>query len=91
MMRDELRLTEVSVLRASVVVETLPGMALPVADLIGQLKGMEAIRVEGDHRVIATWNVPGDQNPEPEGFSEVLRAICGEILEVALLDAKDAS
>lgn len=78
-------------LRTNVVVITSPGKARSVADLIGQLKGMELIRVEGDHRVIATWNVPDDQNPEPEGFSEVLRAMSAEILEVAMLDAKEAS
>lgn len=78
-------------LRTNVAVLTLPGKARSVADLIGQLKGMELIRVEGDHRVIATWNVPDDHNPEPEGFSEVLRAMSAEILEVAMLDAIEAS
>ncbi len=74
-------------LRTNVVVVTWPGKARSVADLVGNLKGMELIRVEGDNRVIATWNVPDDHNPEPEGVSEVLRAMSSEILEVALLEA----
>lgn len=78
-------------LRTNLVVETSPGKARRVADLIGQLKGMELIRVEGDNRVLATWNVPDDQNPEPEGFSEVLRSMSAEILEVAMLEAQEAS
>jgi hypothetical protein len=75
------------VLRANLVVVTWPGKAHSVADLVGNLKGMELIRVEGNDRVIATWNVPDGQNPEPEGVSEVLRAMSSEILEVALLEA----
>lgn len=78
-------------LKTNVVVLTWPGKAGSVADLIGHLKGMELIRVEGDHRVTATWTVPDDQNPEPEGFSEVLRSMSAEILEVALLETKEAS
>ena len=46
---------------------------------------MALLSVDGDHRVLATWNVPDGQNPEPEGLSEVLRAMSEEILEVALL------
>ena len=82
---------EASVLRTNVVVLTWPGKARNVAELFGQLKGMELIRVEGDHRVVATWIVPEGHDPEPEAFSEVLRAMSFEILEVALLEAKEAS
>jgi hypothetical protein len=46
--------------------------------------------VEGDHHVLATWQVPEGQNPEPEGLSEVLRAMSEEILEVALVDEQDS-
>ena len=74
-------------LKTNVVVETQPGRAKSVAEVIGHLQGMEVILVDGDHRVRATWNVPDGQHPEPEGFSEVLRAMSAEILEVALLDA----
>jgi hypothetical protein len=74
-------------LRTNIVVETQPGRAQGVAEVIGHLSGMEAILVDGDHRVMATWTVPDGQHPEPEGFSEVLRAMSPEILEVALLDA----
>jgi hypothetical protein len=42
--------------------------------------------VEGDHRVIATWNVPEDQHLEPEGVSEMLPAMSGDIVEVALME-----
>jgi len=71
---------------ANIVVETQPGKARSVADLIGHLQGMALRSVEGDHRVVATWNVPEGQHLEPEGVSEVLQAMSGDILEVALLD-----
>jgi hypothetical protein len=73
-------------LKTNVVVETQPGRASSVAEVIGNLRGMEAILVDGDHRVMATWTVPDGQQPEPEGVSEVLRAMSDEILVVALLD-----
>jgi hypothetical protein len=71
---------------ANIVVETQPGKARSVADLIEHLRGMALQSVEGDHRVIATWNVPEDQHLEPEGVSEMLQAMSGDILEVALLE-----
>jgi len=70
----------------SIVLETQPGRARSVADLLSQLRGMERLSVEGGNRVLATWHVPEGQNPEPEGFSEVLRAMSGEILEVTLVN-----
>jgi hypothetical protein len=70
----------------SIVLETQPGRARSVADLLSQLRGMEHLSVEGGNRVLATWHVPAGQNPEPEGFSEVLRAMSGEILEVTLVN-----
>jgi hypothetical protein len=79
------------VLRTNVVLETRPGKARDVADVLGRLKGMELIFVESDARVVATWNVPEGHNPEPEGMSEVLRAMSTEILVVALLDTKEPS
>ena len=75
-------------LKTDVVVETQPGRSQSVAEVIGQLQGMEAILVDGDHRVTATWNVPDGQHPEPEGFQEVLRAMSSEILEVGLVEAR---
>lgn len=72
-------------LRTNIVVETQPGRAQEVAEVIGHLKGMEAILVAGDRRVTATWNVPDGQHPEPEGLSEVLRAMSSEVLAVGLL------
>jgi hypothetical protein len=39
--------------------------------------------------VHATWRVPDGQHAEPEGLSEVLRAMSEEILEVALLDEQE--
>jgi hypothetical protein len=77
------------VLVTNIVLETQPGRARSVADLMGRLQGMELLSVEGDHRVKATFRVPSGQHPEPEGLSEVLRAMSGEILEVALLDAEE--
>jgi hypothetical protein len=73
------------VLVTNIVLETQPGRARSVADLVGHISGVTLSSVDGDHRVLATWNVPDGQNPEPEGLSEVLRAMSGEILEVALL------
>jgi hypothetical protein len=75
-------------LRTNIVLETQPGRSRSVAEMIGQLHGMESILVDGDHRVTATWNVPEGQNPEPEGFQEVLRAMSHEILEVALVEER---
>jgi hypothetical protein len=68
---------------------TQPGRARSVADLVGQIQGMEGLSVDGDHCVHATWHVPDGQNAEPEGVSEVLRAMSAEILEVALLDEQE--
>jgi hypothetical protein len=74
---------------ANIVVETQPGRARSVADLIGSLKGVELHSVASDHHVLAKWSFPEDQNPEPEGVSEVLKAISGEILGVALVDEEE--
>ncbi|MEE8218640.1 MAG: hypothetical protein V3S03_06705 [Vicinamibacteria bacterium] len=74
---------------ANIVVETQPGKARSVADLIEDLRGMTLRSVEGDHRVIATWNVPEDQHLEPEGVSEVLQAMSCDILEVALTEEEE--
>ena len=74
---------------ANIVVETQPGKARLVADLIEDLRGMTLRSVEGDHRVIATWNVPEDQHLEPEGVSEVLQAMSCDILEVALTEEEE--
>jgi hypothetical protein len=73
----------------SLVLTTQPGRAGSVADLVGQLQGMERLSVEGDSRVLAAWHIPDGQNAEPEGLSEVLRAMSEEILEVALLDEEE--
>ena len=73
----------------SLLLTTQPGRARSVADLVGQLHGMQLLSVEGDQRVLATWHIPDGQNAEPEGLSEVLRAMSGEILEVALLDEEE--
>jgi hypothetical protein len=72
------------VLVTNVVVETLPGKAECVADVIGHLKGMALVRLEDGHRVVAAWVVPDGHSPEPEGLCETLRAIAPEILDVAL-------
>ena len=74
---------------ANIVVETQPGKARSVADLIDDLRGMTLRSVEGDHRVIATWNVPEGQHLEPEGVSEVLQAMSCDILEVALTEEEE--
>jgi len=73
----------------SLVLTTQPGRARSVADLVGQLQGMELLSVEGDHSVLATWHIPDGQNAETEGLSEVLRAMSEEILEVALLNEEE--
>ncbi len=74
---------------ANIVVETQPGKARYVAELIHHLRGMTLRSVEGDCRVIATWNVPEDQHLEPEGVSEMLQAMSGDILEVGLTEEDD--
>ena len=74
---------------ANIVVETQPGKARSVADIIKHLRGVTLRSVEGDHRVIATWTVPEDQHLEPEGVSEVLQAMSGDILEVALTEEEE--
>ncbi len=73
----------------SLVLTTQPGRARSVAELVGQMQGMRRLCVEGDRSVLATWQVPDGQNAEPEGLSEVLRAMSEEILEVALLAAEE--
>jgi hypothetical protein len=73
----------------SLVLTTQPGRARSVADLVGRLHGMERLSVEGDHSVFARWHIPDGQNAEPEGLSEVLRAMTGEILEVALVNEEE--
>ena len=65
---------------ASIVVETLPGKALAVAERMGHIQGMGPPSADGDHRVLATWKVP--EGGTPEGLSEVLHAMNPEILEV---------
>lgn len=69
----------------NIVLETQPGRARSVADLMGHITCVGLLSVDGDHRVLFTWNVPDGQNLEPEGLSEVLRAMSEEILEVAVL------
>ncbi len=76
---------------ANIIVETQPGKARSVADLISGLKGVELQQVESDHKVLATWCFPEDQNPEPEGVTEVLQAMTGEIVGVALVDEEERS
>lgn len=73
----------------NIVLETQPGRARSVADLMEQISGMGLLSVEGDHRVLATWSIPEGHHPEPEGLSEVLRAMSEEILEVALLGEEE--
>ena len=73
----------------NLVLRTRPGRAGSVADLVGQILGIEDLSVDGDQRVLATWHVPEGQNAQPEGLSEVLRAMSEEILEVALLDGEE--
>ena len=70
----------------NVVVETMPGKAQCVADAIGKVNGMSLRLVQGDHRVIASWNVPDGHSLEPEGLSEALRAVAPEIVDVGLGD-----
>lgn len=65
---------------ANVVVETLPGKALTVAERMGRIQGMEPPSADGDHRVSATWRVPDGDTLE--GLSEVLHAMNPEIVEV---------
>ena len=73
----------------NIVLETQPGRARSVADLMGQIQGMGLLSVEGDHRVLATWSIPEGHHPEPEGLSEVLRAMSEDVLEVALLGEEE--
>ncbi|HSD27878.1 MAG TPA: hypothetical protein VLL75_11290 [Vicinamibacteria bacterium] len=73
----------------SLVLTTQPGRARSVADLVGRIHGIERLSVEGDHSVLATWHVPDGQNAQPEGVSEVLRAMSEEILEVSLLGEEE--
>lgn len=75
----------------SLVLTTQPGRARSVADLVGRLHGMERLSVEGDRSVLVTWHAPDGQNPEPEGLSEVLRAMSEEILEVALVSEEETA
>ncbi|HEX9186452.1 MAG TPA: hypothetical protein VGB87_05245 [Vicinamibacteria bacterium] len=70
----------------SLLLTTQPGRARSVAELVGQLQGMEGLAVDGDHRVLASWRVPAGQHAEPEGLSEVLRAMSEEILDVTLVN-----
>ena len=73
----------------NIVLETQPGRARSVAVLVGQIGGMGLLSVEGDHRVLATWSIPEGHHPEPEGLSEVLRAMTEEILEVGVLGEEE--
>ena len=73
----------------NIVLETQPGRAHSVAELMGQVKGMELLSVQGDCRVLATWSIPEGQHPEPEGLSEVLRAMTEDVLQVALLGEEE--
>jgi hypothetical protein len=73
----------------SLVLKTQPGRARSVAELVGQLPGMDQLSVDGDRCVHATWHIPEGQYPQPEAVSEVLRAMSGEILEVAMLDEQE--
>jgi len=73
----------------NIVLETQPGRARSVADLVGQIEGMGLLSVQGDHRVLATWSIPEGHHPEPEGLSEVLGAMTEEILEVGVLGEEE--
>lgn len=73
----------------SLVLTTQPGRARSVAELVGQLRGMERLSVDGDCCVHAIWHIPDGHSPQPEGVSEVLRAMSEEILEVAMLDEQE--
>jgi flavodoxin len=74
---------------ANIVVETQPGKAQSVAELIAGLKGLELHSVKSDHQVLAVWCFPEGQHPEPEGVTEVLQAMTGEILAVALVEEEE--
>jgi hypothetical protein len=74
-----------------IVLETVPGKAHAVADLVCQLSGVELRLVEGDNRVLVSRSVPDGQNPEPEALSEVLRAMSEQILQVALIGEEESS
>ena len=43
---------------ATIVVETLPGAAVAVAERMGHIQGMQGPVAQGDRRVVATWRVP---------------------------------
>lgn len=73
----------------SLVLTTQPGQARFVAELIGQLRGMDQLAVDGDRCVHATWHIPDGQYPQPEAVSEVLCAMSGEILAVAMVDEQE--
>jgi hypothetical protein len=73
----------------SLLLTTQPGRARSVADLVGQIRGMEGLSVDGDRRVLASWRIPDGQNAEPEGLSEVLRAMSEEILDVEMLNEEE--
>jgi hypothetical protein len=75
----------------SLVLTTRPGCARSVADLVRGLNGMERLSVQGDRSVVVSWQVPDGQNAEPEGLSEVLRAMTEEILEVAFLGEEEGA
>ena len=72
-----------------IILRTQPGRARFVADLMGHVQGMGLLSVEDDHRVRATWTIPDGHHPEPEGLSEVLRAMSEDVLEVALLGVEE--
>jgi len=65
---------------ATIVVETLPGAAVAVAERMGHLQGMQSPVAQGDRRVVATWRVP--DYDYPEALSEVLHALNPEIVNV---------
>ena len=64
----------------TIVVETLPGAAVAVAERMGHIQGMGAPVAQSDCRVVATWTVPDDGTAE--GLSEVLHALNPEIVDV---------
>jgi hypothetical protein len=68
------------VLVATIIVETLPGAAVVVAERMGHIQGMEGPVAQGDRRVVAIWRVP--DYDYPEALSEVLHALNPEILDV---------
>jgi hypothetical protein len=65
---------------AKIVVETLPGKALVVAEQMGRIQRMGLPSPDGDHRVVAVWRV--HDSGTLEGLAEVLHALSPEILEV---------